>query len=164
MRDRVETYLRMFPDEAGEVIDVLLDLSHGVFVDRDAAALWREHYLGALRLDPAERDNQRIEAARKRWRERVAEDPAVLYERLGPQLRVEVRGCTVELPGFGYSAPLSFDLNTVEEGIIRAIPGISDAEVASWLAQRAERPFASAEDFRKRAGVRPETLAALVFE
>ena len=47
----VEAYIRKFPAEASEVIDVLLDLSHGVFVDREAAALWHAHYLGALRLD-----------------------------------------------------------------------------------------------------------------
>ena len=41
-------YMRLFPDEKNAIIDALDDLSHGVFVDADAARLWREHYLAAV--------------------------------------------------------------------------------------------------------------------
>ena len=160
----VEAYLRKFPSEASEVIDVLLDLSHGVFVDQDAATLWREHYLGALRLDLAERSNGKIEAARMRWRAEVARDSRALYRYLGPQIRTEVVGSTVTLVAFGETRPLSFDLNTVEEGVMHLVTGISEAEVGSWLRARREKPFVDVSDFRLRAGLRTATLARLLFK
>ena len=159
----VETYLRGFPDEAGEVVDVLLDLSHGVFADPAAAALWRDHYLGALRLDLGERDNRRLESARARWRTEVLRDPQTLYRLLGPQIRTEVPGQTVRLVVFEEAMPLSFDLNTVEPGVMRLIPGISGAEVEAWLRARATRPFADVGDFKRRSGLRAATLRRLRF-
>jgi hypothetical protein len=160
----VEAYLRKFPSKASEVIDVLLDLSHGVFVDRGAATLWREHYLGALHLDLAERNNGHIEAARMRWRSEVARDSRALYRYLGPQIRTEVVGPMVTLIAFGEARPLSFDLNTVEEGVMRLVPGISEREVESWLRARRERPFVDVSDFRLRGGLRTATLARLLFK
>ena len=62
----VETYLRLYPDEAGDIVDVLLDLSHGVFVDAEAAALWRAYYEAALRLDMPALPKAR--PCRWRWR------------------------------------------------------------------------------------------------
>jgi hypothetical protein len=160
----VEAYARIFPDEASQVFDVLLDLSHGVFVDPDAAALWRAHYLGALRLDLNERNNARLEAARARWRAEMARDPKVMYRTLGPQIRAEVIGPTVTLVAFGASNPVSFDLNTVEEGVVRLIPGITDAEIEAWLRARRVKPFADAADFTRRSELRRETLARLRFQ
>ena len=54
----VEKYLSKYPEEGKEVLDVFLDLSHGVFVDKNAAQLWRDHYLASLRMDLAEIENQ----------------------------------------------------------------------------------------------------------
>jgi len=118
----VETYMRLYPDEAGEVVDVLLDLSHGVFVDAEAGALWREYYEAALRLDLAGLPKDRVQAARERWRAAVLADPKVLYSRLGPQLRCRVPERRVKLVAFKRESELSFDLNTVEAGVIRMIP------------------------------------------
>jgi len=148
----VEAYTRRFPDEADEIIDVLLDSSHGVFVDRGASALWRDHYLGALKVDLAERDNSRIESARKRWHEEAARDPRVLHRNIGPQIRAEVIGPIVRLVALEASKPVSFDINTVEPGVMRLVPGITEAEIASWLESRDARWFESAEDFSRRAG------------
>lgn len=159
----VEAYIRKFPAEASELIDVLLDLSHGVFVDKQAPALWRGHYLGALRLDLAERNNKEIEDARRAWRVRVAKDPKALYSNLGPQIRASVSGVSVTLVAFEDTSPLSFDVNTAEEGIMRMIPGINEAEVASWLLTRSDRPFANREDFERRAGLTRESLDKLSF-
>ncbi|HEY7160176.1 MAG TPA: hypothetical protein VH815_02910, partial [Acidobacteriota bacterium] len=64
----VENYLKKYPDEGREVLDVFLDLSHGVFVDKNAAKLWHDHYLGALHLDIAEKENKAVEGARAQWR------------------------------------------------------------------------------------------------
>jgi hypothetical protein len=160
----VETYLRKFPSEASEIIDVLLDLSHGVFVDQDAATLWREHYLGALHLDLAELSNRKIEAARMRWRAEIAQDARILYRYLGPQIRAEVIGSTVTLIALGETRPLSFDLNTVEEGVMHLVTGISQAEVGSWIRARREKPFVDVSDFRLRSGLRATALARLLFK
>jgi hypothetical protein len=157
----VESYRQLYPAEASEVLDVLLDLTHGVFVDPEAASLWHEHYLAALRLDLQQLGRERIDAARERWRSTAAREPGLLYSRLGPQLRCEVAGQTVKLVGLGTDAPLSMAVNTAEEGIVRLVPAITDAEVVSWLAARARAPFASVEDFRARAGLSAKTLASL---
>jgi len=157
----VESYRQLYPAEASEVLDVLLDLTHGVFVDPEAASLWHEHYLAALRLDLQQLGRERIDAARERWRSTAAKEPGLLYSRLGPQLRCEVAGQIVKLVGLKTDAPLSMDVNTAEEGIVRLVPAITDAEVVSWLAARARAPFANVEDFRARAGLSAKTLASL---
>lgn len=147
----VETFMRMYPSHGGEVVDVLLDLSHGVFVDAEAEALWKDFYLAALRLDMANLPRDRVTKARDDWRAAVLKDPKILYSRLGPQLRCMVPSLTVLLAALGQPAPLSFDVNTAEEGIIRMIPGITDAEVKRWLSRREEAPFAGVDDFKTRS-------------
>jgi len=159
----VETHVRLYPDEAGDILDVLLDLSHGVFVDPEAAQLWREHYLAALRLDLPVVRGDAVEQARGRWREAALKDPKLLYSRLGPQIPCKVGEVQVLLVAFGRSMPLAFDLNTVQEGIMRMIPGISDAEVMRWLDQRQQKPFAGVDDFKQRVALSAECAARLSF-
>jgi len=157
----VATYRRVFPDDAGQVLGVFLDLTRGVFVAPEAAALWREHYLAALRLDGAGVNRGGIEAARSAWRAAAVADPGVLSSRLGPQLRCAVAGRSV--PFAGAEAPLTLDVNTAEEGVLRLVPGITDAQVASWLGERARRPFADVADFRARSGLSGKALVSLAF-
>ncbi len=157
----VATYRRVFPDDAGQVLDVFLDLTRGVFVAPDAAALWRDHYLAALGPDGARANRDRIDAARSAWRAAAVADPGVLSSRLGPQLRCSVAGRSVSFAGA--EAPLTLDVNTAEEGVVRLVPGITDAEVASWLGERARRPFADVADFRARSGLSGKILTALQF-
>ena len=161
--DFVRWYGKVYPAEWREVLDVFLDLSRGVFVDPDAAAMWRAHYLAALALDLGRLDRERIDAARGRWRAAIEADPQVLLSRLGPQLRCEVAGQTVRLVGLESDRPLSFDVNTAEEGVMLLVPGITAAEVDSWRAQRARAPFAGADDFRARSGLSAASLASLRF-
>jgi hypothetical protein len=161
--DFLTTYRRVSAADWGGVLDVFLDLSHGAFMDANAAALWRGHYLAALALDLARLDREGIDAARDRWHAAAAADPMALYARLGPQLRCEVTGREVRLAGLGGVRPLSMDVNTAEEGVIRLVPGITDGEVASWRAQRAVAPFASGADFRKRSGLSEKALSSLKF-
>jgi hypothetical protein len=104
-------------------VDALNDLSHGVFVDPGAGALWREHYMASLRLDLEHLNRDAINAARKRWREQVMADPQVLYSRIGPEIVCTVPAVSVRLVAFGEDAPLRFDVNTVQEGILRLVPG-----------------------------------------
>ncbi len=159
----LEEYGKVYPADWPEVLDVFLDLSRGVFVDAGAAAMWRSHYLAALALDLAHLERERIDGARERWRAAIVTDPKLLYSRLGPPLRCEVAGRTVRLVGLESERPLSFDVNTVEEGVMRMVPGITEAEVASWSAQRARVPFAAVEDFRARSGLSVAALASLRF-
>jgi hypothetical protein len=159
--DLVTAYMRLYPDERATIVDALNDLSHGVFVDPGAGELWREHYLASLRLDLEHLNRDAINAARKRWREHVLADPRVLYSRIGPEIVCTVPAVTVRLAAFGEDAPLRFDVNTVQEGVLRLVPAISDDEIARIAAERVKAPFASADDFRGRAAVRAATLAQL---
>jgi len=156
-----ETFMRKYPSEAGEMADVLLDLSHGVFVDSRASGLWREHYLGALRLDLAERDNEKLNRIRSEWRTKVIDNPQVLYSRIGAQIRCEVPAVSVRLVAFGDAAPLSFDVNTVDEGIMHMIPGITESEVETWLLRRGEKAFKDVPDFNERSRLSENILANL---
>jgi hypothetical protein len=149
----VETYAEQHPGDADQVTDILLDLSHGVFVDAEAERLWHDHYMAAVRLDLQGLKIGDIQRARARWREAVRGDPAVLYARVGAQLPCEVPAREVLLVAFGQAAPLAFDLNTVQPGILRMIPGITEDEVEGWIAARTERPFADTDDFLARAGL-----------
>jgi type II secretion system (T2SS) protein K len=58
---------------------------------------------------------------------------------------------------------VKFDVNTVQPGIMRLIPGITEGEIAAWLATRGAAPFKSRDDFQARAGLKPAPLAALKF-
>jgi hypothetical protein len=158
----VESYWKRYPEEKEQALDLLLDLSHGVFVDAGAHRIWREYYLAALRLDLEKVKSGEMEAVRKKWREAVLRDPEVLYSRLGPQIPCGVKGTQVSLVAFKRTQPLLFDANTVQKSVLRMIPGIGDAEVSRWLEQRAQQPFAGAEDFRSRAALSDSVWARLV--
>jgi hypothetical protein len=157
----VTEYMRLFPDERAAIVDALNDLSHGVFVDPGAGAVWPPHSPASLRLDLEHLNRDAINAARKRWREQVMADPRVLYSRIGPEIVCTVPAFTVRLVAFGEDAPLRFDANTVQEGVLRLVPGITDDEIARFATERAKVPFASADDFRRRSALRAATLAQL---
>jgi predicted nucleic acid-binding OB-fold protein len=103
-------------------------------------------------LDLEHLNRDAINASRKRWREQVLADPRVLYSRIGPEIVCTAPAVTVRLVAFGEDAPLRFDVNTVQEGILRLVPGIGEEQIARWTAERARSPFSSAEDFRRRVG------------
>lgn len=156
-------YMKQFPEERTAIVDALNDSSHGVFVDPAALGLWKDHYLAALQLDAAKMNIQGMMAARKRWREKVLADPGVLLSRLGPELPCELPCRKVRIAAFGHDLTVSFDLNTVQPGILRLIPGITEAEISRWLTERAARAFATPEDFRARQILSAAKLAELRF-
>jgi len=80
--------------------------------------------------------------------------------RFGEDAGAAAPAVTVRLAAFGEDAPLRFDVNTVQEGILRLVPGISEDEIARWTAERAKAPFSSAEDFR-RSVLPADTLAGM---
>jgi hypothetical protein len=159
----VTQYMKLFPEDKTNVVDVLNDLSHGAFVDPAARRLWRDHYFGALQLDKAQLNVEAITAARKRWREQVLADPQILFSRVGPQLACTVPSREVKVAVFGVAEPVRFDLNTVPPGILGIIPGIREDEITRWLAERDSKPFGSVDDFRSRVGLSPETVGMLKF-
>jgi hypothetical protein len=156
-------YMKLFPEEKTAIVDALNDTSHGVFVDPAALGLWRDHYLAALEIDAKKMNREGITAARKRWREQVLADPGVLLSRLGPELPCELPSRKVRIAVFGEDMTVRFDLNTVQPGIMRLIPGITEEEISRWLAERAARAFATADDFRVRQILGAAKLAALRF-
>ena len=156
-------HMKQFPEEKAEMADALTDLSHGVFVDADAARLWKAHYLATLILDQKNMNIAGIGERRKKWRDAVIEDPRVLLSQVGPEIPCKLPGTKVRLEAFGEDSPVIFDVNTAPAGILRLVPGIGESEVAGWMEQRAKKPFASVEDFKVRAGLRAPTLAALQF-
>ena len=160
----VENYIKLYPKEAAETADVFSELTHGVFTDKKAHIIWREHYLKSLQLDLKERNNTEILNLLARWKKDIVNDPKILYSNLGPQIKCSVPGINIDLPAFKLSNALSFDINTVEEGIIKMIPQISDKEVSSFLNRRAEMPFSGVDDFKTRSGLNGKTLERLVFE
>lgn len=123
--------------------------------------MWREHYLASLRLDLANLNRDAINAARKRWREQVLADPRVLDSRIGPEIVCTVPAVSVRLIAFGEAAPLRFDVNTVQAGVMRLVPGIAEEEASRWIAERSRAPFASAADFRQRVRLQAEVAAGL---
>ena len=157
----VLSHMKQFPDQKATIIDAVNDLSHGVFVDATAGELWTKHYEAALGLDLNNLNLKGINEARKRWRDQVAENPQILFSRLGPEVHCSAPAVKVRLVAMHQEWPLEFDLNTVQPGILRLIPGISEAEIASWLRERTRRPFASSEDFRTRGILRPAIYTTL---
>jgi len=156
-------YMKLFPEEQAALVDALNDTSHGMFADPAAATLWKEHYLAALRLDPEKMNIAALTAARKRWREQVLADPSVLLAHVGPELPCELPSVQVRIVAFPQGSAVKFDLNTVQAGILRMIPGITEADVTRWLAARATAPFTSRDDFARRSGLTAPVLAALKF-
>jgi len=156
----VETYSALYPGEAGQVNDALLDLSHGVFVDRDAPRIWHDLYATAIRLDSDHLHLDRIEETRSGW-QALVKDPKSLYSRIGAEIRCEVKGVPVQLVDFGDPTPLVFDVNTVPIGIMRMVPFITEQEIQRWLSEREIHPFANSADFQARASLNASSIGAL---
>jgi DNA uptake protein ComE-like DNA-binding protein len=159
----VERYLKEQPEEGAQIVDVLLDLSHGVFVDPKAQQMWHDHYLNALSMDLAEKNNTVIETARQNWKKQVLANPTILYSLLGPEIPVQIKGTSVLLVAFEEPAPLAFDINTAAEGVLRCIPKITEEEVMKWIAERRTKPFKNVDDFKTRSALSANTLKDFEF-
>ncbi|MBL8766314.1 MAG: hypothetical protein JNL94_03060 [Planctomycetes bacterium] len=130
--------------------DVVLDRCHGAFVDADAARLWRSTYTAALTLDLGSFAPAELKRARANWRDRLVADPGLLASRLGAVVPFHVPDVEIAVVAFGGAAPLSFDVNTATEGVMRSIPEITADDVTRWSDERARQPFTSADDFLAR--------------
>jgi predicted nucleic acid-binding OB-fold protein len=76
----------------------------------------------------------------------------------------ELIGPKVKLEAFPGDLRVEVDANTVQTGILRLIPGITDEEISKWLAERTRKPFTSGADFRQRGIVSADRLKTLNFE
>lgn len=159
----VRAWRGRYAEEFPEVVDVFLDLSHGVFVDAGARTQWKTAYLAALRLDTPALGLDSIERQRREWRGQVLRDPAVLVSRLGPELPCMVKGPTVQLVAFGEPAPLYFDVNTVQAGVLGMVPGLRQETRNRWLMERDRQPFRSFDDFVRRVPLSESVRRLLVF-
>ena len=155
--DVVDALGRTPSTSPSEALDVLLDLSHGAFMDPRASDVWRRHYLAALHLDLNGTGRVGIEELRQEWRERALNDPETLARLLGPQIRCVVPSVTIELDALGMSDPLSFDANTVQDPILRLVPGMAGPIAERWLVARNRQPFINQVDLWNRIDV-PEAV------
>ncbi|MBX9600823.1 MAG: hypothetical protein K2X35_07460 [Bryobacteraceae bacterium] len=160
----VQAYTELFPDERNAMAEAFADLTRGVFTDGNAAGMWRQHYLAALRLDLEKLNRGEILGMRKKWVASILADPSVLFTRLGPQISCTVPARVVQLTAFSKTGEaLRFDLNTAPGAILRMIPGITEEEVARWLSERAAKAFANGDDFRGRVRLNEKSWAELRF-
>lgn len=160
----VVAYMDLFPEEKTGMAEAFADLTRGVFTDASAAGMWRRHYLAALRLDLEKLNRGEIMEARKKWVASLLADSSLLFSRVGPQIACMVPDRQVELTAFSKTGvPLQFDLNTVPGAVMRMTPGITEAEVALWMGERAKTSFASPQDFRERVRLNAVSAAALRF-
>jgi len=162
LTDIVRAWQVRYPAEFPEILDVFLDLSHGEFVDDAARATWKSAYLAGLRLDMPALNLDVLETRRQSWRDRVLADPATLDRRIGPELPCSVPSVRIKLAELS-DQPLQFDLNTVQEGVLRLVPGLTEVERSRWLAQRDRTPFTGYADFERRVDLGRGSRSALRF-
>jgi hypothetical protein len=126
--------------------DAFLDLSRGVTVDADAAALWARLYDAAIALDLETRDAlvKDLEARRARWR------TLPLAARIGPIVPVQVPSLQVGVALFGPKLPMSFDANACGAPLLALIPGWTDEHVRAFLAERETAPYQDLADLKAR--------------
>jgi len=160
----MQAWQQRYPDEYPEIVDVFLDLSHGVFVDSEAQAIWRKTYLAAVRMDLHGLGLDELERRRQGWHDAVIANPDTLYARLGPELPCMAKGVEVQLVALGDPVPLYFDINTVQEGVLATIDQLSVGGRERWLAERDRRPFRNFEDFIARVPLGEHGRAVLVFD
>lgn len=150
---------KRFPEQAPEANDVFLDLTHGVFVDPEAPAVWRRQYIASIRVDRASLDRDSVEARRARWRVLLRTDADVVFERIGPQVRCEVADVPIAL--LGEVTPLTFDANTAPVGVLRLVPGLSAAHISGWVGERERRSFTGWRDLSTRVPAARRVAARL---
>ena len=162
-------FLKTLRAEGGEfrkkAYMLLFDLSHGVFFLKDAQVIWEGLYRAALKIDFPVIKKNGVALARKR-KEAVASclaDTGCFKPFVGPVLKVTVKGVNVRLPRMmgGRPVPLSFDLNTVQPGVLRLASDIKETEIQGFLRARNRRPFTTEADASVRSGFSVSVLRQL---
>ncbi len=143
----VRGYAERFPDEAGVIYEIFLEVTHGATMDPAAGLHGAEPgYLAGLKQTVLQ-DAQQLDAA------------------LGPQfwlLNEDVEGGLGVLRYFPLRAPLAVDLNAADVTDLRMISGV-DAGLAQRLVAARDRHghWHSLEEVAEVDGVSPEVLGRL---
>jgi hypothetical protein len=120
---------------------------------------WAALHRAAVDLDigAARQLADRLEQARREIVEGAMKDLGTLRAGVGPVLPVSLGGVKVHLKALGEPFAVEFDLNAMAGAELKVLT--ADAALRGRIrAERDQRPFASFEEFERRAGV---TLGAL---
>jgi hypothetical protein len=170
LRAEVPAYLTAFVKHYGDqdaklrrrALRILYNLSHGAFFEEDCQERWTKAVTLSYRLDIENLRalHQEIAASERKVVEACLANVGLVDRRVGKVIAAVVPGVEVQLPvALGNrSLPLSFDINTVQTQILALIPGVSPEEIAGFHRHRRNRPFADFDDFKRRSGLRAESL------
>lgn len=145
--DFVKAWAKRFPDDAGAVYDVFLDVTRGVTAEREAAVRHSEPgYLAGLR-------------------DRVAGGVVALDANLGAPLWITVPGFRLGMGLFRYvpvPMPFTVDLNAADEADLRTVPGVTSSLAAAIIVAREARgSFRNVDDLGEVPGVTSDLLAGI---
>ncbi len=141
--DFIANIVQTYPHESPVLLGSFLDMSRGAFFKQFATQGSPED---TTKFGNDERALVHIT---------VTKNPKVLYEMIGPQIRCEI-------PALKNNSNC-FDINTAGVETLKLIPGITMAEIESFMKQRAKAAFTSAKDFRSRSGIGKKTMKQMKF-
>lgn len=148
MRELVEAYAALYPDQAPLARSIWLDLTHGGTADAHMAQAWKRLYDAALVMNISG-----LSAAfdpLQAIRQTALQSPEALWKAVAPELPVEVKGATLTV--FGAPVPLRFDLNAAGGAELKAVPSLTVSDRAKILTEQAHAPFTGLDDFKRRVG------------
>jgi hypothetical protein len=147
------------PPSRRHALERFVGITRGVTARPGMRSAWAALHEAAVNLDiaSARKLADGLEAARRELVEAAVKEPATLRAGVGPVLPVRLTAATVQLKALGEPFPIEFDLNAAGGAELKRLTPEPELR-ARIRAERDTRPFASFEDFEKRAGV---ALAAL---
>jgi hypothetical protein len=156
--DVVSAYARD-PSARRQAVERFVALTRGVTAKPEMRVHWSALHQAAVDLDisGARTMVERLDAARREIVDAAITDLETLRTAIGPVLPVSVADVKAQLKALGEPFAVEFDLNAMggaELKLLVADPGVR----ARIRGERDRQPFASYEDFERRAGA---TLAAL---
>jgi hypothetical protein len=163
----LEALLERSPaDERRRIARISLEVLHLTPILDNAPVRYRELHEPGHRIDIREgkdrisRLGNEIETAV----ELLAENPGLLAAAAAPELWLRHPTRRFDLPALGVrDLPLHFDLNAATLDFLLTIPGIERREARAIVAHREHYGgFASVEDLTAAAGVRAETVSAVL--
>ncbi len=140
-------------------VERLVGVTRGVTAKPGMRTEWAALHQAAVDLDivSARKLSDALEASRRAIVEAAVADVETLRAGIGPVIPVRLPEKKVQLKALGEPFEVEFDLNAMSAAELRLLT--PDAALRARIrGQRDQRPFASVEEFEKRAGV---TLGAI---
>lgn len=158
--DVVAAYAHDAPVRRGAV-ERFVAITRGTTAKPEMRVHWMALHQAAVDLDisPARALADRIEAMRREIVEAAVKDLETLRAGIGPMLPVRLTEVKAQLKALGEPFPVEFDLNAIGNAELRVLTPDRSMRVRI-RAERDRRPFASYEDFERRAGVPLSDLRA----